>query len=83
MLKGFSVPKSPFGQAPTISTLSAHGSGRATSFSEANGEQVTLATGDECCRSEWANGPPMSKAGSRKRVEHRDLWIGWHFPEAD
>lgn len=46
-------------------------------------EQVTLATGDECCLPEWADRPAMSNAGSRKRVARRDRWIGWHFPEAD
>jgi hypothetical protein len=46
-------------------------------------EQPTLGTGDECCRSEWADGPASSKAASRRRVARRDSWIGWHFPEAN
>ena len=46
-------------------------------------EQPTLGTGEECCRSEWADGPALSKAASRKRVARRDPWIGWHFPEAN
>jgi hypothetical protein len=46
-------------------------------------EQPTLGTGEECCRSEWADRPAISKAASRKRVARRDSWIGWHFPEAD
>lgn len=46
-------------------------------------EQPTLSTGEECCRSEWADGPVLSKAASRKRVARRDSWIGWHFPEAN
>jgi hypothetical protein len=43
----------------------------------------TLGAGEECCRSEWVDRPAMSKAASRKRVVRRDLWIGWHFPEAN
>jgi hypothetical protein len=46
-------------------------------------EQPTLGTGQECCRSQWADRPAMSKAASRKRVARRDSWIGWHFPEAN
>jgi hypothetical protein len=46
-------------------------------------EQPTLGTGEECCRSEWADRPAMSKAASRKRVARRDSSIGWHLPEAD
>ncbi len=46
-------------------------------------EQPTLGMGEECCRSEWADGPALSKAASRKRVARRDPWIGWHFPEAN
>ena len=46
-------------------------------------EQPTLGTGEECCRSEWADRPAMSKAASRKRIARRDSWIGWHFPEAN
>jgi len=48
-----------------------------------NREQPTLGTGEECCRSEWADGPANSKAVSRRRVARRDSWIGWHFPEAN
>jgi hypothetical protein len=43
----------------------------------------TLGTSEECCRSEWADKPAMSKAAPRKRVARRDVWIGWHFPEAN
>ena len=43
----------------------------------------TLGTGEECCRFEWAVRPAISRAASRKRVARRDLWIGWHFPEAN
>lgn len=46
-------------------------------------EQPTLGPGEECCRSEWADRPAMSKAALRKRVARRDSWIGWHFPEAN
>jgi hypothetical protein len=46
-------------------------------------ERPTLGMGGECCRSEWADRPAISKAASRKRVARRDSWIGWHFPEAD
>jgi hypothetical protein len=46
-------------------------------------ELPTLATGEECCRSEWADRLKMSKAASRRRVARRDSWIGWHFPEAN
>jgi hypothetical protein len=46
-------------------------------------KQITLATGDECCLSEWADRPVMSNVGSRKRAARRDLRIGWHFPQAD
>jgi hypothetical protein len=46
-------------------------------------EQVTLEAGNECCRSGWLDGPPTSKAGWRKRVARRDLWIDGHFPEAN
>ena len=45
--------------------------------------QPTLGTGEECCRSEWADWSAISKTASRKRVARRDSWIGWHFPEAD
>jgi hypothetical protein len=40
-------------------------------------ELPTLGTGEECCRFEWADGPEMSKAESRRRVARRDSWIGW------
>jgi len=43
----------------------------------------TFVTGEECCWSEWADGPAMSKATSRKRVARRDPWIGSHFQEAN
>jgi hypothetical protein len=46
-------------------------------------ELPTLATGEECCRSEWADGLEMSKAASRRRVARRDSWIGWDLPEAN
>jgi hypothetical protein len=46
-------------------------------------ELSTLGTGEECCRSEGADRPEMSKAAFRKRVARRDSWIGWHFPEAN
>jgi hypothetical protein len=46
-------------------------------------EQPILGRGEECCRSQWADRPAMSKAASRKRVARRDSWIGWHFPEAN
>jgi hypothetical protein len=44
-------------------------------------EQRTLGSDERCCRFEWADGPAISKAASRKRVARRDLGIGWHFPE--
>jgi hypothetical protein len=44
-------------------------------------EQPTIDMRVECCLSEWADGPAVSKAESRKRVARRDSWIGWHFPE--
>jgi len=47
------------------------------------GEYITLGTGGECCWSEWADTPAMSKAASRKRVARRDSWTGWHFPEVN
>jgi hypothetical protein len=47
------------------------------------GKRITLGTGEECCRSEWADTPAMSKAASRKRVARRDSWTGWHFPEVN
>jgi len=46
-------------------------------------EQPTLGTGEECCRSEWADWSAISKTASRKRVARRDSWMGWHFPEAN
>jgi hypothetical protein len=46
-------------------------------------EQSTFGAGEECCRSEWADRPSMSKAASRKRVARRDSWIGWHFTGAN
>jgi len=46
-------------------------------------ELPALATGEECCRSEWADRSAISKAASRKRVARRDSWTGWHFPEAN
>jgi hypothetical protein len=46
-------------------------------------EQPTLGTGEECCRSEWADRTEISKAASRRRVARRDSWIGWNFPEAN
>jgi hypothetical protein len=46
-------------------------------------EQPTSGAGEECCRSEWADRPAISRAASRKRVARRDSWIGWHFPEAN
>ena len=46
-------------------------------------EQPTLGTGEECCRSEWADRPAISKAASRRRVARRDSWIGWYLPETN
>jgi hypothetical protein len=46
-------------------------------------EQPTSGAGEECCRSEWADRPAISRAASRKRVARRDSWIGWHFPKAN
>jgi hypothetical protein len=46
-------------------------------------EKSALGTGEECCRSVWADGPAISRAAPRKRVARRDSWIGWHFPEAN
>jgi len=38
-------------------------------------EKRNSATGDQCCRSEWAHRP------ASKRVAHRDPGIGWYFRE--
>jgi 2-polyprenyl-6-methoxyphenol hydroxylase-like FAD-dependent oxidoreductase len=46
-------------------------------------EQPTSGAGEECCRSEWADRPAISRAASRKRVARRDSWIGRHFPKAN
>jgi hypothetical protein len=46
-------------------------------------EQPILGTGEECCRFEWTDRPAISKSASRKRVAHRDSWIGWYSPEAN
>ena len=46
-------------------------------------KKSTSGTDKECCQSDWADRPAISRAASRKRVAHRDSWIGWHFPEAN
>ena len=46
-------------------------------------ESPTWGTGEECCRLEWADRPPISRAAPRKRVAHRAPWMGWHFPEVN
>ena len=45
--------------------------------------QPALGTGEECCRSERADWPAISKAAARRRVAPRDSQIGWHFPETN
>ena len=46
-------------------------------------ESPTWGTGEECCRLEWADRPPISRAAPRRRVAHRAPWMGWHFPEVN
>jgi hypothetical protein len=46
-------------------------------------EQPILGKGEECCRFEWADGPAISKAASRKGVARPASLMGWHFPEAN
>jgi hypothetical protein len=46
-------------------------------------EPPRLGTGEECCRFERVDGPVTSRVVSRKRVARRELWIGWHWPEAN
>jgi hypothetical protein len=42
-----------------------------------------LGAGQECCRLEWESRPLLSVDASRRRVARRDLWMGWHLPEAN
>jgi hypothetical protein len=42
-----------------------------------------LGTGQECCRLEWESRPLLSVEASRRRVARRELWMGWHLPEAN
>ncbi len=74
----------------SVDSLAKLNSGAARAFSSTHmararnrNELPTLATGEECCRSEWADRSAISKAASRKRVARRDSWTGWHFPEAN
>jgi hypothetical protein len=45
-------------------------------------QQLTLGTTD-CCRFAWEDRTAKLQSASRKRVERRDLWIGWHVPDVD